>query len=519
MVRVAKEHRGKALGLRAVRRLLGTRLRDRWTLAIMKPRGEQTGGGFEEEDEAWHCKSNQMSEGDDSERRARESSERAAAEGVARYFARLGFSQAGPANDGARWWFLVKAKAKGRTKDEARALPVAVQAPRPEFTAAESKLRNLAGRCCRLENKELEAFILRRQLDGETLPEEDGPVDLAKATLLHTAVAEANHIGSLLKDRIPVLVSLGCGVDQRDHLGYTPLFLAAGLLCRVTYQPRAIVALLDAGADASLPCPEGFLPHEEAEKKWYPNYLNFKSIEQRYSSHKPLQLEDALRCIQQQAMSFAAVIRLRLGASAGPPSAFLRQWYLSTIDSIAAQRVEGPPSNAQTVKDHASDAKRPFDELFFEKWQEVADPSPETLKNQESAYMQGVRAGCANEARKHGVLAYAAMTAGHAEEAEAKFKEDFQKVCESVRKKRFKEFERTAQEAYNTWLEMDSVLDATPDEYWESLHRTHRNLQEQYKELYRQARPRGAGERPNTACTPAATKSYRHHQLRINSSS
>ena len=238
MVRVAKEHRGKSLGLRAVRYLLGTRLRDRWTLAIMKPRGEQTGGEFEEEDDAWHCKSNLESEGDDSERRTRESSERAAAEGVARYFARLGFSQAGPANDGARWWFLAKAKQRSgpRTRRGRSRWPSRRPAPSSPPRSPSSGI-SLGMNSRRLENKELEAFILRRQLDGETLPEEDGPVDLAKATPLHKAVAEANHIGSLLKDRIPALVSLGCGVDQRDHLGYTPLFLAAGLLGQVRHQP------------------------------------------------------------------------------------------------------------------------------------------------------------------------------------------------------------------------------------------------------------------------------------------
>ena len=76
---------------------------------------------------------------------------------------------------------------------------------------------------CTLKKEVLEALIVRRELDGEPIPAEDNDIDLAKTAPLHAAIAEAKDTGTCLAtERIPALVSLGCGVNQTDHLGYTP---------------------------------------------------------------------------------------------------------------------------------------------------------------------------------------------------------------------------------------------------------------------------------------------------------
>ncbi len=71
-------------------------------------------------------------------------------------------------------------------------------------------------------------------------------------------------------DVVRVLIAAGAEVDHRDALGMTAVHRAVlGGTHRLTSATDTVRALLDAGADASIPDQQGKLPHQSAtQRRW-----------------------------------------------------------------------------------------------------------------------------------------------------------------------------------------------------------------------------------------------------------
>ena len=143
-VTVVKEHRGRELGLHALRHLLNVKLKGKWTLATISP----SPFWYEyPEDEAQISHEFSMMEAmrqtisDEMKRKKAEVDKRNARDSLAvkRYFARMGFTQAS-----FDVWFLAAGKPMLRPRAECDALPVMIKHSKPILFEAEEKLVEMA---------------------------------------------------------------------------------------------------------------------------------------------------------------------------------------------------------------------------------------------------------------------------------------------------------------------------------------------------------------------------------------
>ena len=158
MVRVAKEYRGRELGLQALRHLLTVELKGEWTLAMIrpflvdyekKPGDDKICQDFSSMQKSWRPVSEEM------KRQKAEVAERhdRAHLAVSRYYARMGFTQANNS-----FWFLAAGKPMLRSRAECDALPVMTK-PSDILSEAEEKLVEMARAAAPIQAADVEALV------------------------------------------------------------------------------------------------------------------------------------------------------------------------------------------------------------------------------------------------------------------------------------------------------------------------------------------------------------------------
>ena len=158
MVRVDKEHRGRELGLQALRHLLTVELKGEWNLAMIyvpdltskNREDEEIREEFSSMQSTWQPISEEM------KRRKAEVAERDARGSLAvkRYFARMGFTQAS-----FDFWFLAAGKPMLRPRAECDALPVMTKPSEPILSEAEEKLVEMARAAAPIQATGIEALV------------------------------------------------------------------------------------------------------------------------------------------------------------------------------------------------------------------------------------------------------------------------------------------------------------------------------------------------------------------------
>ena len=159
-VMIDKAHRGRELGLQALRHLLNVKLKEKWTLTIISPFPIRADEEYEEEDdisrEFFMAQMNGYPLTAEMKKQLAEIDERddLRCAALARYFARMGFTQAD-----FDFWFLAAGKPMSRPRAQCDALPVLLKPMKRHLPEAEERLVAMAQAPDPIQAADIEALV------------------------------------------------------------------------------------------------------------------------------------------------------------------------------------------------------------------------------------------------------------------------------------------------------------------------------------------------------------------------